>query len=94
MLGSTYGYGPLAPDRRGSGAAAAALGVPARLLVVGQGHGDRLRGEFAGRVEVESTGHIDESEAVPLLRGCFLLYLIIRSAGATRCCGRRRSRRS
>lgn len=75
VLGSTYGYGQLPILARAVETAAGRLGVAARLLVVGQGHGEQLRSEFAGRVEVESTGHISEADAVPLLRGCFALYL-------------------
>jgi len=75
VLGSTYGYGQLPLLARAVEVAAGRLGVAPRLLIVGQGHGEQLRAEFAGRVEVESTGHISEAAAVSLLRGCFALYL-------------------
>jgi hypothetical protein len=75
VLGSTYGYNQLPILARAVEAAADRLGVAPRLLIVGQGHGDQLRAEFAGRVEVESTGHVSEAEAIPLLRDCFALYL-------------------
>jgi hypothetical protein len=75
VLGSTYGYGQLPILARAVEVAADRLGVAPRLLIVGQGHGERLRAEFAGRVEVESTGHVSEADAIPLLRDCFALYL-------------------
>jgi hypothetical protein len=75
VLGSTYGYRQLPLLARAVELAAGRLGVAPRLLVVGQGHGDQLRAEFAGRVEVESTGHVSEAAAIPLLRDCFALYL-------------------
>src|SRR5262249_42420720 len=75
VLGSTYGYGQLPLLARAVEVAAGRLGVAPRILIVGQGHGDQLRAEFAGRVEVESTGHISEADAIPLLRRCFALYL-------------------
>jgi hypothetical protein len=75
VLGSTYGYDQLPILARAVEAAAARLGVAPRLLVFGRGHGEQLRAEFAGRVEVEAAGHVSEDEAVPLLRDCFALYL-------------------
>ena len=75
VLGSTYGYHQLPILARAVELAAGRLGVVPRLLVVGRGHGDQLRAEFAGRVEVESTGHVSEAEGVARLRDCFALYL-------------------
>jgi hypothetical protein len=75
VLGSTYSYDPLPILARAVEAAASRLGVPGRLLIVGQGHGDRLRAEVGHRVEVEAIGHVEEAEAVPRLRDCFALYL-------------------
>ncbi len=75
VLGSTYGYQQLPLLARAVEIAAGRLGVAPRLLVVGRGHGEELRAEFAGRVEVESTGHVSEADAVPILRDCFALYL-------------------
>jgi hypothetical protein len=75
VLGSTYGYEQLPLLARAVEIAAGRLGVAPRMLVVGKGHGDRLRAEFAGRVEVESLGHVSEAEGVARLRDCFALYL-------------------
>jgi hypothetical protein len=75
VLGSTYGYDQLPILARAVELAASRLGVAPRLLVIGQGHGEQLKAEFAGRVEVESTGHVSEAEGVALLRHCFALYL-------------------
>ena len=75
VLGSTYGYEQLPILARAVELAAGRLGVAPRLLIVGRGHGERLRAEFAGRLEVEFTGHVSEAEGVALLRDCFALYL-------------------
>lgn len=75
VLGSTYSYGQLPILARVVEAASKLSGVPGRVLVVGRSHGERLRAEFAGRVEVEVLGHVDEPEAVARLRECFALYL-------------------
>jgi glycosyltransferase involved in cell wall biosynthesis len=75
VLGSTYGYEQLPLLARAVELAAARLSVAPRLLIVGQGHGEELRAEFAGRVEVDFTGHVSEAEGVALLRDCFALYL-------------------
>jgi len=42
---------------------------------MGRSYGERLKAEFEGRVEIEVTGHVTESDAVPLLRECFALDL-------------------
>jgi glycosyltransferase involved in cell wall biosynthesis len=75
ILGNTYGYRQLLILGQAVAEAARKVGVPGRLLVVGAGHGERLRRDLAGQVEVEFTGHIDEAEAVRHLQRCFLLYL-------------------
>lgn len=75
VLGSTYSYDQLPLLARAVELAAGRLGVAPRLLVIGRSHGERLRAEFAGRVEVEVTGHVSEAEGVALLRDCFALYL-------------------
>jgi hypothetical protein len=75
VLGSTYSYGQLPILARVVESAARTLGVPGRLMVVGRSHGERLRAEVGGRVEVEVLGHVEESEAVVRLRDCFALYL-------------------
>ena len=75
VLGSTYSYGQLTILARAVESAAKALDVPGRLMVVGRSHGERLRAEVGGRVEVEVLGHVEESEAVTRLRDCFALYL-------------------
>ena len=75
ILGNTYGYRQLLILGRAVAEAAKKLGVPGRLLVVGAGHGERLRCDLARQVAVEYTGHIDEPEAVRHLQRCFLLYL-------------------
>jgi hypothetical protein len=75
VLGNTYGYSQLPMLGEAIARAAHKLGVPGRLLVVGDGHGARLGRDLAGLVEVESTGHVDEQEAIRRLRSCFLLFL-------------------
>ena len=75
VLGSTYAYEQLPILARAVEFAASLLKVAPRILVVGRSHGERLRDEFAGRVDVEVTGHVDEPAGVALLRDCFALYL-------------------
>ncbi len=75
VLGSTYSYGQLPDLARAVEVTSKSLGVPGRVMVVGRGHGERLRAEFEGRVEVEVLGHVEEPEAVVRLRDCFALYL-------------------
>ncbi len=75
VLGSTYSYDQLPLLARAVEIAAGRLGVPGRLLIMGQSYGDRLKSESGDRLDVEVTGHISEDDAVPLLRDCFTLYL-------------------
>jgi hypothetical protein len=75
VLGSTYAYGQLPVLARAVERAAGRLGVPGRVVVLGRSHGERLREEMGGRVEVEVAGHVDEPRGVERLRGCFALYL-------------------
>ena len=75
ILGNTYGFRQLLVLGEAVAQAAQKLGTSGRLLVVGAGHGARLRREFCGRLEVEFTGHVEEQEAVKRLQECFLLYV-------------------
>lgn len=75
VLGSTYSYDQLPLIARAVELAAKRLAVPGRLLIVGRSHGERLKAEMSGRVEVDVTGHISEADAIPLLHDCFALYL-------------------
>lgn len=76
VLGNTYSYDPLPVLGRVLGRTARALGVPARLTMVGIGHGERLKRDLAGSgVDIESPGHVDERAATRILSECFALYL-------------------
>lgn len=75
ILGNTYGYPQLVLLGEALIRAASSAGARARVVIVGQGHGQRLRDQLKGRLEVEVTGHLQEAEAVERLRRCFLLYL-------------------
>jgi hypothetical protein len=75
VLGNTYGYDQLSLLVEAVANAARGAGVPGRIVVIGQGHGARLREEAAGKIEVEVTGHLDERAAVERLSRCFMLYL-------------------
>lgn len=75
VLGSTYAYRPLRQLAEAVRRASGRLGVRGRVVVIGRGHGDRLRGEFRGVVEVEAAGHLSEPEGVERLGRCFALYL-------------------
>jgi hypothetical protein len=75
VLGNTYGYRQLLVLARALALAAERARVPARLVVVGAGYGARLQSHFNKRLQVEVTGHLDESMAIDRLSRCFLLYL-------------------
>jgi glycosyltransferase involved in cell wall biosynthesis len=75
VLGSTYSYEQLPALGRAVASAASQLGVAGEMVVMGRSYGERLREEMRGQIEVEVTGHVDEADAVPILRGCFALYL-------------------
>jgi glycosyltransferase involved in cell wall biosynthesis len=75
VLGNTYGYEQLLTLANAIAQADARLRVRGRLVVIGRGHGERLRKEIGQRMDVEVTGHLDEAAAVERLRTCFLLYL-------------------
>jgi hypothetical protein len=75
VLGSTYSYEPLPLLAKAVEIAAKRLNVPPRLRIMGKSYGERLRDEYAGRVEVDVTGHVSEIDAIPLLRECFALDL-------------------
>ena len=77
ILGNVYGYAQLPILARAVTQAAQRLNVPGRVVVVGQGFGDRLQAELSNmpHLVVEVTGHLDESAAVRRLQDCFALYL-------------------
>jgi hypothetical protein len=75
VIGSIYQYKMLLKLGEAVAATAARCGVRGRIVVVGQGVGERLKSDLRGTVEVDVTGHLDEAEAVRRLRECFLLYV-------------------
>jgi hypothetical protein len=75
ILGNTYGHRQLLGLCEAVVEASRRLGVSGRIVVIGQGQGERLRTHAAGRIEIEITGHLDEAAAIERLRRCFLLYL-------------------
>lgn len=75
VLGNTYSYRQLPVLAAAVEQAAQELKVPPRIVVCGAGSGDRLKREFAGRVEVEVTRHLAELQAIERLRTCLALYL-------------------
>lgn len=75
VLGSTYSYEQLPILGRAVASAAGSLGVPGEIVVLGRSYGERLRDEMGDAVRVEPTGHVDEESAIPILQGCFALYL-------------------
>jgi hypothetical protein len=76
VLGNMYAYGQLPAFGRALASAGRTLGVRARITFIGNGFGERLKRDLGGLgVEVESTGHLQEAEAVQVLRNCFALYL-------------------
>lgn len=76
VLGNTYRTESLLALGRALGAASRALGVPGRLVILGERHdARRLHAALRGQIALETPGHLDETEAVARLRCCFLLYL-------------------
>lgn len=75
VLGNTYSYRQLPILAAAVEQAAREIQAPPRIVVCGAGHGDRLKKEFAGRVEVEVTQHLAEPQAIERLRTCLALYL-------------------
>jgi hypothetical protein len=75
VLGNTYGYRQLPEMAAVVERTASLLKRRARVVVMGQGLGERLRADMGSRIEVEVTGHLNESAAVERLQRCFCLYL-------------------
>lgn len=75
VLGSTYGVRELATMARALARAGDLLATPARLTVIGGIDEGLVRRILPSGLEVALPGHIEEDEAVALLRASFLLYL-------------------
>ena len=75
IIGSIYQYAMIRELGRAVSLASQRLGVAGKVVVVGHGVGDRLRADLQGAIEVETTGHLNESAAIERLRACFLLYV-------------------
>jgi len=75
ILGNTYGFHQLPIVARAVEIAAARSNLRGRIVVVGQGLGERLRDKVGTRIDVEVTGHLDEPAAIERLARCFCLYL-------------------
>jgi hypothetical protein len=75
VLGNTYGHSQLCALSDVLAAAADRAGVRGRIVVIGQGHGERLQEHARHRIDVEVSGHLGEDAAIERLRKCFLLYL-------------------
>ncbi len=75
VMGNTYGYDQLPLLARVVERVASNVGARGRIVIIGQGPGERLRAEVGDRIDVEVTGHLDERHAVERLSRCFALYL-------------------
>ena len=75
VIGNTYGYDQLPLLARAVEGAAGRVGARGRIVMIGQGPGQRLRAEVGDRIDVEVTGHLDERHAIERLSRCFALYL-------------------
>jgi hypothetical protein len=75
VMGNTYGYDQLPLLARAVEEAGRRVGRRGRIAILGQGPGERLRAEVAGRIDVDVTGHLDEGAAIERLERCFALYL-------------------
>jgi hypothetical protein len=75
ILGNLYGYRQLLTLGWAVEMAARRLNLRPRIVICGQGDGERLKRDLAGRVEVEVTGHVPEANGIERLRRCGILYL-------------------
>src|SRR5579883_1972497 len=76
VLGNVYAYAQLPLLGRAVAAAAAKVGARGKVVVLGQGFGDRLGRDLAPLgVGVDAPGHVSEAAAVDRLRGCLAVYL-------------------
>lgn len=77
VLGNTYAYAQLPVLAKAVAAAARTLGVPGTLTFLGRGHAARLKRHFepSRELTIEEHGHLQETDAIPLLREQFILYL-------------------
>lgn len=75
ILGNTYSYQQLPILCQAMIEASSSIGIPGRVVVVGKGFGERLRSQFSKLLDIEVTGHLNETKAIERLRECFLLYL-------------------
>ncbi|MEI7683567.1 MAG: hypothetical protein WCL32_00960 [Planctomycetota bacterium] len=75
ILGNTYSFRQLPILGRMVELAAQRLNVRAKIVVCGESYGLRLKRLFEGRIEVEVTGHVEESKGIERLRRCAVLYL-------------------
>lgn len=75
ILGSNYSYDQLPLLCRAMVRVGNIIGKKSRLVIIGDGHGTKLKSEFAADVEIEITGHLDEEKGVNILKSCLVLYL-------------------
>ncbi|MEA5575966.1 hypothetical protein [Anabaena sp. UHCC 0451] len=75
VLGNTYSYEQLPILCQAIIEASRQLGVPGKLVIVGQSFGDRLQKHFSGQLDIDVANHLDETTAIERLRQCFMLYL-------------------
>jgi hypothetical protein len=75
VLGSTYGFSELSILARALAIAQQRLQVPTTLTVIGGVDEAVVRRLCPSSVELEVTGHIDETQGIGRLRESFLLYL-------------------
>jgi len=75
ILGNTYSYQQLPILCQAMIEASSRLGVKGRVVIVGKSFGERLQRQFSRDIDIEVTGHLNETEAIEQLRECFLLYL-------------------
>ena len=76
VLGNTYRSKQLLLLAHAVQRASTELGLRGCVTVIGQGRdAAQLRRDLGKYSEVEETGHLDEVDAISILRSCFLLYL-------------------
>lgn len=75
ILGNNYSYEQLPLLCRAMILAASIIGTKCRLVLIGDGYGNRLKKEFDQQLEIEVAGHLDEEAGIDVLQSCLVLYI-------------------
>jgi len=75
IIGNNYSYEQLPLLCRAMIGSSSIIGIKARLVIIGNGYGNRLKQEFYQNLDIEVTGHLGEKDGISTLQSCLLLYL-------------------